>query len=514
MPARRHWKRTFSVALLALVMLASILMRAGTPSVQASNPRALPLRRLSFGVETRDGRGFYRMAVAVGEDYFDGTSDGARVRRHMKAAQQAGVRYLRCAFSWNAIEKAPGRYDWQFWDMLVDTADQYGIQLMPYVAYTPEWSAAKKEEFWKQPPGQSSDYVRFMGATAARYKGRIRSWEIWNEPDLSEYWQGTVSQFADLVQRTAVSIREADPQAVVILGGVSRAHDPFLRELITTYHVDRSVDVVAMHGYPGSWLPETTETVYGDWVHEVRRMLDQSGSGADLWVNEMGYPDWRYTLGKASVYGPPVLYRYEHTASYMAVELFKSEMLALASGQVSMTGWYRLDDFCGASFSGDAVNYHLGLFDCAGKAKPAFRALHHFNELFDQPVRPQTARFTSSVGAATQAEIEVIEREDHHVIVAAWLRSSEPWEVSVRSGVLNDPRAESLTVSLPCQAAGARFSDAAGGPIAGGRAAGDRLRFSPVRGGTVSIADVTCVTSPSDKIPLTSSTPAVTLKRS
>ncbi len=514
MPARPSYrKRAFCAVLLALVMLARILMRAGAPPVQASSSRALPLRRVSFGVENRDGRRFYRMATAIGEDYFHGASDAARVRRHMQTARRAGIRYLRCAFSWNAIEKAPDQYDWQFWDRLVDTADEYGIQLMPYVAYTPEWAAGKKQEFWKQPPERTSDYLGFMRAAATHYKGRIHSWEIWNEPDLTEYWQGTVPQFAELVKESAIVIREVDPNAVIVLGGVSRAHDPFLHELITKYRVDRYVDVVAMHGYPESWLPETMETVYRDWVQEVRRMLDQSGSGVDLWVNEMGYPGWRYAPDKASVYGPPVFYGYEHTSEYMGTALFKAEILALASGSVSLTGWYRVDDFCGADFSGDALNYHLGLLDCAGRPKPALRALRHFTALFDRPARPLTPQFSSSVGEASQAAVAELERKDGHVIVAAWLRSPRTSEVSDHSGLRTDARVEALTVALPCRAGRADFTDALGRPVQGATVAGSRLTYRQLRGNAVFLADVTCITGGSDKIPLTSSAPAVTLKR-
>src|SRR4051812_20609701 len=85
-----------------------------------------------------DAQGFYWMPTAVADDYFDGTSSRARVHRHMLIAQAAGATYLRCAFTWNAIEKKQGKYDWAFWDMLVEEAERAGIQLIPYVAYTPE----------------------------------------------------------------------------------------------------------------------------------------------------------------------------------------------------------------------------------------------------------------------------------------------------------------------------------------------------------------------------------------
>jgi hypothetical protein len=105
-----------------------------------------------------------QMKTAIGDDYFDGTSDLGRVRRHFKIAREAGVMHLRCAFSWNAIEMSRGKYNWAFWDMLVREAERAKIELIPYVAYTPEWAADSSDEFWSQPPQDPHLYADFMSA--------------------------------------------------------------------------------------------------------------------------------------------------------------------------------------------------------------------------------------------------------------------------------------------------------------------------------------------------------------
>ena len=151
------------------------------------------------------------MATAIGDDYFDGTSSPARLRRHFAVAHKAGVKYLRCAFSWDAIEKTKGQYDWKFWDLLVDLAQQNQIQLIPYVAYTPEWAARDSETFWKQPPRDPHLYSEFMYTIVSRYRGRIHSWEIWNEPDNKDFWLGSADEYAELVELAALRIRDADP---------------------------------------------------------------------------------------------------------------------------------------------------------------------------------------------------------------------------------------------------------------------------------------------------------------
>ena len=49
------------------------------------------------------------MPTGIGDDYFDGTDSAVRIRRHMQTAKAVGVRYLRCAFSWNGIEHEQGK---------------------------------------------------------------------------------------------------------------------------------------------------------------------------------------------------------------------------------------------------------------------------------------------------------------------------------------------------------------------------------------------------------------------
>ena len=164
--------------------------------------------------------GFYTMPAALADDYFDGTSPMTRVKRHFMAARRAGVGYLRCAFAWNGIEPKQGEFRWKFWDNFVSLAEQNHIKIIPYVAYTPQWAARNGKDFWKQPPRKPELYADFMFQIAARYRGRVGAWEIWNEPDNKDYWTGTPDEFAELAMLAAKRIREADPNAVLILGGV------------------------------------------------------------------------------------------------------------------------------------------------------------------------------------------------------------------------------------------------------------------------------------------------------
>lgn len=461
-------------------------------SLPATAGRVLPLNRFPASRQSEKA-GYFRMATGIGDDYFDGASPASRVRRHFQFARKLGVQYLRCAFSWNAIEKAPGHYDWSFWDDLVNEAQRAHIQLIPYVAYTPEWAATSRQQFWSQPPRNADLYSRFMYQIVSRYRGKIASWEIWNEPDNQDYWRGSVEQFADLATKAAVEMRRADPSVVLVLGGMSHGPSKFFRDLLMDYHLGDYIDVFAMHGYPESWQEERAETVYHGWVQQMSELVQRYAPGSDVWINEMGYADYRYAAAQASKYGISVFYDYEHTRAYQAAFLFKDYVMALASGRISLAGWYRIDDFpASAGFSKDAVDYHLGVVDVSGAPKPAFYALQFFDRLFSRPAKLVSS--TLAQAGESQADVDVFQGEDGKVIVAAWLRSSLPSEVSAKTGVLHDTRAETVSAPIPCFRIAQLDTYTPEGQKARGTAqfTPGRLQNVHVSGDTVFIAVLSC----------------------
>jgi polysaccharide biosynthesis protein PslG len=404
------------------------------------------------------------MATAIGDDYFDGHDTRERVLRHLRIAKELHVHYLRCAFSWNGIEPQPGKYDFRFWDMLVDESSRAGIEVIPYVAYTPEWAARTKQQFWKQPPADLKTFTTLMTALATHFRGRIHSWELWNEPDNRDYWEGSADEFADMVIPAAQAVRRADPVVKVVLGGLSYGPSEFLRELVSKHHIERYFDVIALHAYPESWHEERAEEAFQQKIPEMEEVVRHAPNRPALWLNEMGYSDYRYDQSHASMYGTNIYYSYEHTSRYTADFLLKSFLMAAASGDVNLAGWYRIDDFRenDPRMSADKVNDHLGLIRVNGSPKPDFYAFRLFNTLLSQPFRVIDGTVTASSKNDSQSIVHTFVRQDGEMVVAGWLRSSEYSEVPGHTGMLSDERREKVNLTLPCRATQITNYDALG----------------------------------------------------
>jgi polysaccharide biosynthesis protein PslG len=457
--------------------------------LSAQVPRPTPSVERPYAGFAADSNGYFQMQTAIGDDYFDGRDTVERIRRHLKIARSAGVHYLRCGFSWNGIEPERGDYRFDFWDKLVEEASRANIELVPYVAYTPEWAARSKEEFWKQPPSVPADYATLMRKLAERYRGRIRHWELWNEPDNKEYWNGSPDDFATTIILAAQAVREVAPETVLVLGGMSQGPGSFFDVLVSRYHVEQYVDVLALHAYPESWHEERAETVFGDWIDKMDTVSRPSGRA--LWLNEMGYADYRYRPPHASVWGTNAYYRYEHTQRYAADFLFKSFAMTLASGDVSLAGWYRIDDFRedDPRMPSDKVHDHLGITAVNGKEKPTFQALRFFNLLFSKPIRLAD---TSANSGRSQSVVHVFQRNDAKVVVTGWIRSSNYSEVPVHSGMQPDQRLERVDVELPCTAETLETFNAVGKRLSVSHPRRRKLPNIQLRGDRVFIAEVTC----------------------
>jgi len=119
----------------------------------------------------------------------------------------------------------PGRYVWAGSDRVVDEAAQAGVALIFRVDHPPAWAVPSIEVSSEHSlPVDLEAFGDFCYALAARYKGRVRGYQVWNEPNLAREWNGAVPDPAGYVELLRVcyfNIKSADPDALVISAGLS-----------------------------------------------------------------------------------------------------------------------------------------------------------------------------------------------------------------------------------------------------------------------------------------------------
>lgn len=395
-------------------------------------------------------RPVYReIPIGLCEDYPEESTSWERVRADFAVLRAAGIADLRISLGWDSIEPRDDAFEWAFWDEFMRIAvEEYGLRLRPYVAYTPAWAAADGDgAIWARPPREMAEFAEFVRAVVDRYGAHVASWEIWNEPDNPAYWTGSAAQFATLLDAGAAAVREADPDAIVVLGGIAWNVD-FVATLFEDHTAAAAVDVVNVHSYAETWSNDPLESV-APYVAQVADVIARAGDGEPIWVAEVGYGSYR--AGARVSHDYTARYAYEHTADYQAVALVRMVTRLLATGAVSLIAWYEIRDLpAGADVIGDENNRHLGVLTVDGAPKPALAALTFMRALFRLPVRVAGGAFGVTRPAGSTSVVHAFERRDGRWIVVAWLPTHEPErDAAQRDGLALDRREETISVALP-----------------------------------------------------------------
>ena len=113
------------------------------------------------------------------------------------------------------------------YDRIVTAANNHNMKLLPILAYTPGWARQQAcSANFQCAPADPGKFAAFANAAARRYAPLgIKSWEIWNEPNINAFWlpAPNAAAYAQLLRASYTSIKQADPQSTVISGGLSPA---------------------------------------------------------------------------------------------------------------------------------------------------------------------------------------------------------------------------------------------------------------------------------------------------
>ena len=229
----------------------------------------------------------------------------------LDALAQSGIGWVRIDFLWPVVQPTQGDWDWTTYDHVVEAARQRGLEIYATLAYSPEWATAGTPG--PGVPRNSGDWARFCYRAARRYRGLVAAWGMWNEPNLTGFWEGSRHDYIELILLPgARAIHAADPRALVSAPDTAHLHsahwDGWLSDVIGA--ASGELDVVTHHVYPpGSSHEPVTSYLERDasnpWDDpSVKKILQQAGwFGRPFWLTETGIPSNVYgTNDQASFY--------------------------------------------------------------------------------------------------------------------------------------------------------------------------------------------------------------------
>jgi len=267
--------------------------------------------------------------------------DPAKVEQQLRQISDIGFGWIRQEFPWEDIEiHAKDDFDdhrnvdaigvvsaWDKYDRIVDWANEYDLQIQARLSNPPRWAQVSEDAGDMAPPAHVQDYVDFAVAVAERYRGRVRYFQIWNEPNIYPEWGDldpvSPERYTDLLCQTYAALKAVDPDIVVISGALAPTvalserdlNDFIVQERMYAAGAGACFDVLSMQGYglnsgpPDKRMRPTTVNISRNlYMRDI--MVKHGDSAKPIWLSEAAwnsvpseaeYPetiDARYNFGQ------------------------------------------------------------------------------------------------------------------------------------------------------------------------------------------------------------------------
>jgi xylan 1,4-beta-xylosidase len=326
------------------------------------------------------------------------------------------------------IEDGKTVYNWIKIDQLHD--DLLARHIRPFVelGFTPKALATSQNSifYWKgntshpKPEGWRALIDAFIRHIEARYgRDEVRTWffEVWNEPNLSGFWEGADQKaYFELYDLTAKTIKSIDPALRV--GGPSTAGAAWVPEFLS--HVKQSgaaVDFVTTHTYGvlGGFLDEngvkdtkldpSPDAIVGD-VRRVREQISASPfPGLPLYFTE-----W------STSYTP----RDSVHDSFISAPYILTKLKATQGLEQGMSYWTYTDLFEEPGPPTAPFQGGFGLLNPQGIRKPAYFAYKYLHALQGDSL-------------ATNDSQAMLSTKDGNIVAVIWDFEQPDQKVSNRS---------------------------------------------------------------------------------
>jgi len=258
--------------------------------------------------------------------------------------------------NWADIQSAPDKWDFSVLDKFVGWSQQHNTEILMHLSYTPRWASSTPDAFsdadvyktpgLNGPPRNMKDWQTYVRTIATRYKGKIHNWEIWNEPNRPQSWNGTVDAMVEMEREAYTILKQVDPACIVVSPAPEQQKGlPFLDAFLAKGG-GKYADVIGYHFYVGANAPPEAMV---DLIGSVKSIMAKHGaSSKPLWNTEAGW------LGDDML--PP-----ETGAAWLA----RAYVLNWASG-VSRFYWYAWENHRGTRI--ELVGKDNAALTPAGKA--------------------------------------------------------------------------------------------------------------------------------------------------
>ncbi len=192
-----------------------------------------------------------------------------------------GAKQIRLQAGWAKCEKVKGVYDFAWLDEIIDGVLAEGVEPWLQTSYgNPIYEGGGGIHLSAGFPTSTEAleaWDNWIRAMAKRYKGRVKIWEIWNEPGI-DIKVNTAELYTDFYIRTSEIIRAAIPDATLYalsLGSVVEQGREYTNTFLKILKAENKlglVNEITMHGY--TYNPSSVYPDYEKMIHVIKKYSD------------------------------------------------------------------------------------------------------------------------------------------------------------------------------------------------------------------------------------------------
>jgi polysaccharide biosynthesis protein PslG len=375
--------RALAVAVAACAALTALALPApGAGDVRGTSAALQIVVRDGMPMATGAGCSTARRGGFVGIGGGDSFADRTNADCILGLQAGSGVGFLRHNFDWANVETAPGQYNFAAEDWWVAATARKRIRILPVLFGAPSFYV-RRHGSSTSPPSNRAAFGKYAAALVRRYgpngsfwaenpgvpKLAIRSWQVWNEPNLSQYWypRPKPAAYVKLLKVAYKAIKGVDRRAEVLTAGLPDSQQSkamrFTKFVTGMYRAGgkSAFDTLAPNAYA------TTARGVIERVGRIRALMRKFGDRrAGIWVTEVGWgtggPKNRFNIGAT---------RQAREIAKLLRGLYRARHKYRVHGVVYY-GWRDKPPYPPA-FK-DMWGLHTGLFTLKGTPKPGYRA--------------------------------------------------------------------------------------------------------------------------------------------
>lgn len=239
-----------------------------------------------------------------------------------------GVNLQRMAAQWKYLEPQNNNWTLAAADLIIKIAHQNGIRLMLSLHDPPSWALEGNSGDLKlKYPEGYNEYVEYVEKIVKRYKPGeelakelgwqdgygVTMFEIWNEPNLKEFWGRTIKEYADLLKMAQPAIKKECPSCLVLNGGwfwkeglESSGSGVSATTAVKEFYdagAKSFFDLMAFHPYPdqSEGDPLITGEMYNR-IDSLSSIMDSYNDNSGIFANEFGFSYSGLDKDKQAVY--------------------------------------------------------------------------------------------------------------------------------------------------------------------------------------------------------------------